>query len=316
MTVLASVSSPANGTVAMHELLTALCAAGNVVKAYGDGLSAFDGAYNTATNPFGSAASGAGNLGNTSAWARVAAPDGSREFLFQRASSDTSWWHRWSNNGFVGGSPNATTVPTATDSYETFAGASVFSATPGRWFISCDDAAPYGWTAFAMALGGGNVRTFLADEPLLTSVIAPEDVDPYVWIGYWNGTGLSAAAGFILGPSQFINGWKKWPSGSVAGITYGAIYDTSSGAYILPAGSTSVQVGPTPTGVKEVPQRILVFRSAAASSSAGYCGYTGRHRYATVGGRANGDKLVDGANHWIYAAGLWIPWDPTTPTLS
>jgi hypothetical protein len=45
-------------------------------------------------------------------------------------------------------------------------------------------------------------------------------------------------------------------------------------------------------------------------------GYTSRLRLATTGGRANGDKLVAGSTHWIYAAGAWVPWDSSTPTLS
>lgn len=316
MAVLTDVSSPANGTAAIFSLLTELCDAGWTVKAWSDATTLTSGVSLTA-NPYSGSGSGAGALGNTSAWFRVAAPGGSREWIFQRGSGDATWTVSRSIAGFTGGSPSATVAGTATDATALFSAATLFSATPGRWFISCDNASPYGWTAFTVVLGGGNVRTFLADEPLLSGSTAPEDTDPYLWIGYYDGTGMAAAAGFIMHTSSSAHiGYKRWPSNTNARIAYGVIYESYSASNFAPAGSSSAQIGPTPTGVKEVPIRIPVFRNGSASSSTGWCGYANRHRYCTVGGRANGDKLVDGASNWLYAGGLWIPWDSSTPTLS
>lgn len=315
MTVLASVSSPANGTVAIHELLTALLAAGGTVKAWSDATTLTSGVSLT-TNPYAAATSGAGNLGNTSAWFRVAAPGGSREWLFQRGSGDATWTVSRSIAGFTGGTPNATTAGTATDATALFSAATLFSATPGRMFISCDDASPYGFTMFCITLGGGNVLTFLADEPLLATSIATEDTDPYLWVGYYNSTGLGTGA-FALNNSSTMVGQKRWVgAGSNARVTY-MFYAMPGITQTAPPQNTSTgQFGPTPVGGKEVPLRIPVARNDTAAATTGWCGFTNRHRWSTVGGRANGDKLVDGSSHWLYAAGCWVPWDSSTPTLS
>lgn len=316
MSIIANASSPSNGTAAVYTLLTQLCAAGWIVKRWSDATTLSSDNVNLTTNPYGSSASGAGNLGNTSAWFRVAAANGSREWLFQRGSGDATWTVSRSIAGFTGGSPSATTAGTATDATALFSAASMFSATPGRMFISCDDTAPSGWTLDCITLGGGNVLTFLADEPLLSGTTASEDTDPYLWIGYYNATGLSATA-FAISAGTAVVGYKRFVSaGSNQRISYGAVYDGTGQIVAPPANATTGQMGQTPTSAKEVPIRINAFRNATAASTSGWCGLTNGHRWSTVGGRSNGDKLVDGSDNWLYAAGLWIPWDSTTPTLS
>lgn len=313
-----NVSSPANGSAADYTLLTTICSAGWIVKSYGDGLSLYNGSYNLASNPFGTSGSGAGNLGNNNAWWRAASPDGTREWLSQRATTDQAWTKNRSKAGFVGGSPNASTAPTATDATPVFSVANMYSATPGRWLISVDNADSYGWTAYAVTLGGGNVLTFLADEPLQSGTAAAEDTDPYLWLGYYSSTGLAAAAGFVLNASGAILGYKRWTTaGSNQRISYGSV-SMDNGSCAPAANSTGAQIGQTAIGAKEVPWQIPVARNATASTSSGWVGVPSRHRWNTVGGRANGDKLVDSTTgeNWVYAAGLWVKWDASTPTLS
>lgn len=316
MAIIANTTSPANGTAAIYTLLTQLCAGGWIVKRWSDATTLSSDNVNLTSNPYGSSSSGAGNLGNTSAWFRVAAPGGSREWLFQRGSGDATWTVSRSIAGFTGGSPSATTAGTATDATALFSAASLFSATPGRWFVSVDDASPNGWTAFAITLGGGNTLTFLADEPLLSGTTASEDTDPYLWIGYYNVSGLAAAAGFLVQTSAQVPAWKRWVSaGSNARVAFGELF--FDGNRSGPATNTTTsQLGQTPTSAKEVPLLIAVARPGAASTTTGWVGITSRLRWNTVGGRANGDKLVDGSSHWIYASGAWVPWDSSTPTLS
>ena len=91
MAIIANTSSPANGTAAILTLLTQLCAGGWIVKRWSDGTTLSSDNVNLTSNPYGSSSSGANNLGNTSAWFRVAAPGGSREWLFQRGSGDATW---------------------------------------------------------------------------------------------------------------------------------------------------------------------------------------------------------------------------------
>jgi hypothetical protein len=318
MATLTNVSSPANGTAAVFSLLTQICAAGWIVKRWSDATTLSLDNVNLTTNPYGGSGSGAGNLGNTSAWFRVAASGGSREWLFQRGAGDATWTVSRSVAGFTGGSPTATTAGTATDATPLFSAATMYSATPGRWFISVDNADSYGWTAYALPVGGGNVLTFLSDEPLLTGTAAAEDTDPYLWLGYYNATGLAATGAFSVTQGSAVLGYKRYTTAaSNQRILYGIVYDSNSNSAVAPAVNTSTgQMGQTSTGGLEVPWQIPVSRNAAASTSSGWVGVPSRHRWCTVGGRVNGDKLVSGADNWLYAAGLWVKWDSSTPTLS
>jgi len=316
MAINTNVSSPANGTAAVFSLLTQLCTAGWIVKRWSDATTLSSDNVNLTTNPYGSSSSGAGNLGNSSAWFRVAAGDATREWLFQRGAGDATWTVSRSRAGFVGGSPSATTASTATDATPLFSAASAFSAPPGRWFISLDTV-NYGWTAYALPVGGGNVLTFLADEPLSAGSFAAEDTDPYLWLGYYNATGLASTGTFAVNASSAILGFKRWTTAaSNQRISYGTVFAGSGEACAPAVNANTQQMGQTAVGGLEVPWQIPAFRNAAASTSTGWAGVPSRHRWCTVGGRANGDKLVSGSDNWIYAAGLWVVWDSSTPTLS
>ena len=319
MAVQTDVSSPANGTAAIFSLITRLLLAGWLVKAWSDATT-YTGGVSLNTNPYGSASSGAGNLGNTSAWFRIAAADGSREWLFQRGAGDATWTVSRSKAGFTGGSPSATTAGTATDATGLFTAASLFSATPGRAFISCDDAAPYGFWMSCITLGGGNVLTLLCDEPLLANSYDPADTDPYLWWGYYNATGLAASTSAIVTISGTLL-YKRFTgagSNQVCSLcrmtTQGQSGTTAAAA---PPTDASAQVGMTPSSLTEVPLRIPVVRLGASSSTSGWVGLTSRLRWATVHGRLNGQTLAQGASaYWIFMAGVWVPWDSSTPALS
>lgn len=318
MAVQTDVSSPANGSAAIFSLITRLCAAGWLVKRWSDATTLTDSA-SLSTNPYAGSGSGAGNLGNNSAWFCIAAADGSREWLFQRGTGDATWTVSRSKAGFTGGSPTATTVSTATDATALFSAASLFSATPGRMFISTDDAAPYGFWLSCVKLGGGNVLTFLCDEPLLASSYDPADVDPYLWWGYYNATGLAASTSAIVDVSATLL-YKRFTGAgsnqvcSLCRLVPQPLWGYSS---VAPPSTASDQVGMTPLSLTEVPLRITVVRHGASSATTGWVGLTSRLRWATVHGRLNGQTLAQGASaYWIFMAGLWVQWDSSTPTLA
>lgn len=319
MTVQTDVSSPANGTAAIFTLITELCAAGWLVKAWSDATT-YTGGVSLSANPYGSASSGAGNLGNTSAWCRIAAPDGSREWLFFRGSADQTWTISRSKAGFTGGTPNATTAGTATDATALFSAAQAFPTTTWRMFISCDGASPYGFTCYGITLGGGNVLHFLIDEPLMSGTTDTSDTDPYLWWGYYHSTGLAAGSGDIR--TKMATPYKRFTgAGSNQTVTLGVITDETTGlgaaTSVAPARSTTTQVGLTPNNLTEVPLRIPVFRGGASSSTTGWIGLTNRLRWSTAGGRLNGQTLAQGTSaYWIFMAGAWVPWDSSTPSLS
>ena len=307
------VSSPASGAIAVFELITLLCAAGWEVQMWSDATTYEDEtALPLTANPFGSGASGAGNLGNTSAWIRMSAPDGSREWLFQRGSSDAAWTISRSAALFTGVGAAATTLPTATDATALFSAASAFSATPGRLFISADDADDYGWRLMCIPSGGGNVLTLLADVPLDSP--DPADTDPYLWVGYYNSTGLSVYGAVTFNStSSTAQVYKRFVgAGSNQRVAFVTLVTNMGGI----APPEYVQGGYLPSNSRDVPLPIPVLRTGAPSTSTGWCGFASGLRWSAVQGRANGQTLDGTTEYWIYAAGLWLRWDSSAPTLS
>lgn len=315
MAVVASVSSPANGTAAVYSLITALVANGYVVKRWSDATTLSSDNVNLASNPYGTSGSGAGNLGNASAWFRVASADGSREWLFQRGSADQTWTISRTNGAFTGGSPTATTAGTSTAATALFSSAQAFPTSQWRMFVSVENAAPYGFCVFGITLGGGNVLHFLVDEPLASGTIDTSDTDPYLWWGYFNATGLAGATGGI----SAVVGSLLYKRFTGAGSNQIPVLQTyaSAGSIVAPALNTNQQMGLTPSTLREVVLPIQVCRNGANSSTTGWIGTCNRLRWGTVGGRANGQTLgpVSGS-YWIFLAGAWVPWDSTEPALS
>lgn len=314
MATITHVSSPASGAVAVDALIDTLLSAGWVITRWSDATTYTDATgAPLSTNPYGSGASGAGNLGNSSAWFTVRASDSSREWLFQRGSSDAAWTISRSAAGFVGGSPAATTLPTATDATALFTAASVFTATPGRLFISADDSDDYGWRLMCCPVGGGNVLTLLADVPLDSP--DPADTDPYLWIGYYNATGLTvyAASIFNNASSGLALAYKRFVgAGSNQRVAF-ATLSVNTGTVAPP---DAAQGGALPSTGYDVPLPIPVLRTGTPSTTTGWCGYARGIRWSATQSRANGQTLDGTTQYWIYAAGLWLPWDSSTPTLS
>ena len=321
MAIQTSFTTPANATTAIYSLITTLCAAGWVIPAWSDGTTLTTPGSPLSANPYGSAGSGAGNLGNTSAWLRLRAPDGSREWLIQRNASDVLWTIQRSRTGFSGGSASA--LPTdATTGQSMVAGATFFPAVASthRWGISLETASPYGWTAFLIPIGGGNIITMLFDEPLAAASIAATDADTVLFGSYFNATGFAAAAGFTVAAASTLTCWKRFRHGLASAsnvrIQYLAYYERGAAALVAPASGTS-QCAVDPINTLEAPLPIQVAAIGNPATNTGYCGFLNRHRWCSVSGRSNGQTLNDATNglYWIYLAGLWLSWDSSTPSI-
>lgn len=312
MATITHVSSPASGAVAVDALIDTLLSAGWRITRWSDATTYTDATgAPLAVNPYGSGGSGAGNLGNTSAWFTVRASDSSREWLFQRNASDAAWTINRSKAGFVTGG-TATVLPTATDATALFSAASAFTATPGRLFISADNADGYGWRLMCIPSGGGNVLTLLADVPLDSP--DPSDTDPYLWVGYYNSTGLTvyAAGGAALQSGSALIYKRFVGAGSNQRVTFASLYGYSGRL----APPDTEQGGALPSSGYDVPLPVPVMRTGAPSTTTGWVGFARGIRWATVQGRANGQTLDGTTEYWIYAAGLWLRWDSSTPTLA
>jgi hypothetical protein len=103
-----------NGAEAIFELKTVLKSAGWTVQKSSDGST-----YNASGDQISHASSGAGGMENSSAWFVIRDPGDSHEWCFQRGTTNLVWRVKISPlDQFTGGSPDATTVPSATDEQE------------------------------------------------------------------------------------------------------------------------------------------------------------------------------------------------------
>lgn len=342
MAIQTSFTTPSSAPEAIYNLITALCLAGWTIPAWTDGTTYHDAAINPGvgpwpktTNPYAGFGGAVGELGRNNAWFRITSPDGpgSREWMFQRATLDSTWTVARSRTGFSG--TVAGTAPTDPTTGQTMLSAAVLFpaiALTHRWVISLENSSPYGWFAFLVQLGGGNIATVLFDEPMSTASIPVGDTDPVV-------SGLVAYNVFTpitpLGilwssaSSTVVKVWKRLRNGLAnasnvrvstllyidgAAIPFGT--STAAAAPAQAAGS-SYQVSPDPVSQTEFPLPIVVTATGAPSWAVGYGGICNRLRWCTVAGRNNGQTLYDATNalYWIFAGGMWVPWDSSQPNI-
>lgn len=322
MAINTSYSTPANGTEAIYRLITLLTANGWRIPQWSDATTLTTPAAPLASNPYGAApggwGSGVGNLGNTSAWFRITSPTVggyTREWLFQRGSADQTWTVARGRTGFTGGAPNATTLPTDATGVTLINALSLFDTTLTSRLLISVDTVNGAWSMFTVVTGGGNTRTFVCDEALSAGTYPAADADPYIFGLYYNPTGLTPASFATSVPITFYKRTRHGlASPSNASVTLNPIFLYGTSSY-APASGASIQLAPEPYNTTEVPLQIPVFRPGSTGTSTGWCGYSNGMRWCTVWGRSNGQTLTDTINYWIFAGGMWIPWDSSTPTI-
>lgn len=302
MAYLEDLTTPATGDAAMKRLKDRLVAAGWTVAASGDGRLAYEAAGDAIT-----ADSGAGSLDASGAWMRLRMGGGAtRELLFVRGGSSTTWTVRYSAVGFSGVSPtpSATTAPTATDQQTLISAAQLLPTDGGyRWLVCVEDAAPYHWWAAAVPTAGGAARTLVGLWPMRSGSYPVSDAEPYVsWASY---DGTSAVT--VNRMSDFYNGTKGFFNGSWR----------TCGFLAPSAGSTQV-IGLAGTAVsgEELPAEIL----CTAYTYGTYYGVKGYVRDArwvltTTTPSPHGTHLEQGSRYWVRVGDLWLPWGSTPPAL-
>jgi hypothetical protein len=318
MAINTSYSTPVNGTAAIFSLITLLTANGWKIPAWSDATTLTTPGSPLSSNPYGSSGNGAGNLGNTNAWFRITSPSvngNTREWLFQRGSADQTWTVSRSRTGFTTGG-TASVIPTdATTGQNLLSAAQLFDAVLASRLLIEVDTVTGAWTMFTIVTGGGNTRTFVADEALAAGTFASADTDPYLFTAYYNATGATAPATI---PPAFATWYKRTRnglSGAANNTTTLAAIFNSSAVCIAPPSGTANQPAPEPYSTNEVPIQIPVYRAGATSTTTGWAGFTNGLRWNTVYGRSNGQTLTNGANYWIFVAGTWVPWDSSTPVI-
>jgi hypothetical protein len=316
MAFVMSHTTPATGAVAFYTALLLWVSAGCTVSKSGDGLALFS----STTNILTSGASGAGGLGNTNAWF-VIQLGGGEEWCIQRGGTNQAWRIKVSRAaGFIGGTPSATRVPSATDEqvllgFGTDAAPSgtTILANDGTFYLSIgiDTTAPRRLWWEGYAISGSALNSMIFRDVLVPT--EPSDADVYV---------------------RGVVGGGTITSSTLVGVTNGS-------ATVLPYYMGYIPSA-APTVVRHMPLTL-----SAANTTPTFPGNTGTlsisgkdpllvpryQRYASLGAtvcmkgkstlfafcgvtRANGDRFtVATANDRVGFALLTTPWDNTVVPL-
>lgn len=311
------------GADTFYQIKTFLKARGWTVPASSDGLT-----YNASGDQITSAASGAGGMDNNSAWFRLQDPAGVRERLFQRGTNNKNWRDKYSRaSKFTGGSPGATTAPTAADQgHVQGADTPTFVTclpTDGTYKLygAADNAAPYGFCFLGLSSGLTALNFFLCYDPL-ASLPDASDLDPYV-VGMNSATSnlTNIGAGTHFFSSSTGSGFSSWldvGGGSAAFVKVGlpvhSIFDTGGSARnVTPGGDGTSHAGTYNGQGKYLILPAYYDRPSTNTVPVGTKGVSYWWRLAT-GPIAVGDTGVVGTSKdWVgVGTGLLFRWNGTT----
>lgn len=337
-------SPPADGAALLYDLITLLTANGWNVPQWSDGTTLHSPGSSQTSNPYSSrGGSGANNLGNSNAWFRLAYGSSTsaatyREWVFQRGTSGNNYWLvSRCKTGFTAGSPNATTIPTGADptvaSVNLYAAnTQIFPTAAASAGISCDTVTGC-WWMWQVVATGGNVVHFSCDETFVggsypntgnTPAQSVSDGDPYLAMAYGVASGGLGPAGTMYNQTSVNGGTVRLAkrhrhgqsSPSYQNGVLMILYNAGDGVTAAPGLTSSVQIGPDCVNTQEWLAPIIAGRTGATGATTGWYGILNGMRWSTLGsGRSNGQTYNDTVNQYIFVAGLWVPWDTSTPSI-
>lgn len=234
-------TSPTTGGMAFWELIQMWVAAGASVLADSDGTT-----YDADGGQVTSGGSGAGGLGNTSAWVRVQFPGG-REVTIQRGSNNQSWRIKYSAQAyFTGGTPSASQTPTAADQAIRCGGGTDASPTfvtllptdaSYKLYGCADSSSGAWWWAGALTSNGTQSSGMILDP--LTAVLSG-DTEPTALTVAVQGATFSSAAMGSTSASATSSGTMAWTEYDLAGESFVAMPVLAFGGWPNNAGQNQV----------------------------------------------------------------------------
>lgn len=315
-----NVSGTAFGAV--FELKQLLKQAGWKVTQSGDGDSAFSPSGDVISH----GGSGAGGMNNTGSWFVIRQPfarGAQREFCFHKASSATNQVVRWIYSkaaGFTGGSPGATTPPTASDGIQM--GSIVPQPVHSAQMMAETDGA-FGFWLASYSNSPSPTAAILFD-PIIEGTYPPEDVDPYVL--YAAGAPLRHHAWFLRTNTSNVD--EPFVTNSAVGVS-------TSGEHGLRTWMTDTDVIPVAAnlyfywqgGTRRYPVNMagahpvanrnalmpVVYTRSQETGVNGAKGVSTYMRFDSNGTPATAATSSDKKR--IRIGHVWLPWDGvTTPT--
>jgi hypothetical protein len=335
---------PTTGAAAIYKLKTTLKAAGWTVPRSSDGST-----YNSSGDQITHAGIGAGGMENGKAWFVIESPNGEHQWCFQRDLSDNAEWRVKvsSLDGFTGGSPGILETPYATDEQIMNGGGSDGSPTFGdlftvdggyRFNVIAQDAATgtgveiYGFWAFAVEVGIGDIETIIAHEPMDPDTF-PElssgtraapvigDPDPCIYVCDFGGgiatksITITTTSGYWAAANSSWKHWHRMNYGDEAWVVNQACaYKTAASAEILaPYGISTTGMASNPYNGADDCLPICTGRPALYATEVGRKGFCNFLKMRTIN-KNFPDTINITTDAMVYVGDLLIPWeDNTTP---
>lgn len=259
-------------------------------------------------------------LSNNNAWFWIQSPDGYAEYVFQRGNDDRRFTVVFSGNtvsgGFIGGTPNATTIPTATDQVfirnpgTDFFQSSQATALP-RWHVVADDAAPYTWwcgswksTTGTLSEQGGMIHD------VLTSLTSG---DPCGYLVHWSANNFTTA--------NNINGTNVAPGAGGSSYYHLFCRNVTNTSWDVPEGQTIGGVGAgmyqnsiaNPLTLKDELLPVIYTVSSDNSTNFAWKGVATMMRYKSIARPVTSTYSVNTTRDRVIFNSISLPWDGSVP---
>jgi len=315
---------PATGAVTIFKLRTALLVQLWTSQKDSDGTT-----FSNTGVQLTSGGSGANGLGNTDAWFVVRDPNSTRSVCWQRGTSNSLWRVKYSRSaGFVGGSPSATQVPSATDEAIIFGGGTDAAPTfQQQWLNGTDNTYRVNIIAGDATVGYAFLMdSFVAGTPGSTHVAIMLDVmaagsfpvadtDPAVF--YTTPVNGSANALSSDMYSNITQAKALMGAGAFVGISALCVIDPSLNVQNFPADNNSKGVSTNAFSGEDAGIPLGWGRGVGHAGPNGFKGFSGLLRWSGTF-RANGDTISNtgvASRDKMWVNGCLIPWDGSIPVL-
>jgi len=320
---------PLTGPLAMFSVKTVLVAAGWTVTKSGDGLALYSASGDIIT----SGGAVAGGLGTTRAYFTVTDP-ATKVCLSFQTISNTTYRVKYSETGVMaGGSPNSTTVGSATDEQVLYGAGTDASPTGAqmlhtdnlyRFHVVANSTAQAGSGTYPFWFGGavnatGVAASFFGLDGMANGTYNTLDVAPRAIITWYVATG-PIATGWVTSTDTafYARGWVAYGLAAASFKRLAmAVYATQpqTGSWLgAVTGLENLSTGPYAT--EDQPLPLLLARCLAQGTLPGIKGFCADIKIATNTTRGYPSTVLNATNAYVYFGGLALTWpESVSPSL-